>query len=190
MTSSLIKIPLYQLDADKLAALQAAYPNAELSLDLNQSDNDVILGEQGFWEYINLLDWTASDDEDIIRPAVEALAKQPVRIIFEFADILSMKLFQLDRQDIAQHIGRDAWQPQQYFSVDNFLYARACIIANGKVVFDQTLADPTQTIQDLTFEALLYVPRKAYQLKMGRPYDYMPAYPIETYTNVKGWEQG
>ncbi len=190
MTSSLIKIPLYQLDADKLAALQAAYPNAELSLDLNQTDNDVILGEQGFWKYINLLDWTASDDEDIIRPAVEALAKQPVRIIFEFADILSMKLFQLDRQDIAQHIGRDAWQPQQYFSVDNFLYARACIIANGKVVFDQTLYDPTQTIQDLTFEALLYIPRKAYQLKMGSPYDYIPAYPIETYTNAKGWEQG
>jgi hypothetical protein len=185
---SLIKIPLYQLDADKLAELQAAYPNAELSLDLNQTDNDVILGEQVFWEYISLLDWAASDDEAIIRPVVEALAKQPVRIIFEFADILSSKLFQLDRQAIAQHIGRDAWQPQQYFSVDSFLYARACIIANGKAVFDETLADPTQTLKDLTFEALLYVPAKAYRLKTGGDYDYIPAYPIETYSNAKAWE--
>ncbi|TVL99708.1 MAG: hypothetical protein CV087_16785 [Candidatus Brocadia sp. WS118] len=36
---------------------------------------------------------------------------------------------------------------------------------------------------------LLYVPSAAYEQKTGKPYDYSPSYPIETYSNEKGWKK-
>ena len=42
--------------------------------------------------------------------------------------------------------------------------------------------------KDLTFEALLYLPSEAYERKTGQPYDYSPAFPVETYSNQEGWK--
>jgi len=125
----------------------------------------------------------------VVEPAKSILASGPVRQIFEFADLLSEKLYALDCRKYAVHIGEDSWSPDRYFSVDNFLYARCCVVANGQDAYEKVLHDPSQMPKDLTFEALLYIPSEAYERKTGKRYDYTPAYPIETYSNQMGWSE-
>ncbi len=75
------------------------------------------------------------------------------------------------------------------FSSDNFLYARACVVANGKDFYEKVLADPSQMPKDLSFEALLSLARKAYKKKTGQTFDYSPTITYETFSNPEGWEQ-
>lgn len=183
-----IKIPLRSLDETMLRDLQEKYPEAEISIEVHKNKEDRPLSETAFWEVIALFDWTKeADDEAVIAPAVAHLVAQPVRHILEFADMLSEKLYALDRRVYAKHIGKDAWKDNHYFSVDNFLYARCCVVANGKELYEKVVANPTHIPKDLTFEALLYLPSVAYQLKMNKAYQYMPTCAIETYSNEEGW---
>lgn len=188
--STEIKLPLRALNESVIKDLQEKYPEAEISVELHQDRNKAPLSEAHFWEIISLLDWSKTgDDEAVIEPVIAELASGTIRHIFEFADLLSEKLYALDGRKYAMHIGEDSWSPDRYFSVDNFLYARCCVIANGKEMYEKVLNDPTQMPKDLTFETLLYLPSEAYQRKSGKQYDYTPAYPIETYSNQAAWEE-
>ena len=189
MTSK-IKLPLRALNEEVIRELQEKYPEAEISVELNQDKNKAPLSEARFWAIIALLDWTKveKDDEAVVEPAVMELAAGSVRHILEFADLLSEKLYTLDGLAFAKNIGEDAWTASQYFSVDNFLYARSCVVANGRELYEKVLQDPSQMPKDLTFEALLYLPSQAYKRKTGKPYDYTPAFSIETYSNAKAWD--
>lgn len=185
-----IKIPLRSLNESVIRDLKEKYPEAEISVALHQDRNKAPLSEAHFWEIISLLDWSkAGDDEAVVEAAKARLASGPVRHIFEFADLLSEKLYALDAQKYALHVGEDAWSPDRYFSADTFLYARCCVVANGKDLYEKVLQDPAQMPKDLTFEELLYIPSGAYEQKTGKPYDYTPAYPIETYGNLVGWAE-
>lgn len=185
-----IKIPLRALNESVIRDLKEKYPEAEISVALHQDRNKAPLSEAYFWEIISLLDWSkADDDAAIVEPAKARLAAGPVRHIFEFADLLSEKLYALDGRKYAMYIGEDAWAPDRYFSVDNFLYARCCVVANGKDMYEKVIADPTQMPKDLTFEELLYIPSAAYERKTGKHYDYTSAYPIETYSNQAAWTE-
>ena len=42
--------------------------------------------------------------------------------------------------------------------------------------------------EDTTFEALLTLPDKAYQLKTGKRLLFIPLKNYETYSNVAGWQ--
>lgn len=155
---------------------------------MHQDRNKAPLSEDYFWEIISLLDWSKEgDDEAVVEPAVLHLASNSVRHILEFADLLSEKLYTLDGPAYAKHIGEDSWSPNRYFSVDNFLYARCCVVANGKEMFEKVVHDPSQMPKDFTFEELLYISSEAYVRKTGKAYDYTPAFPIETYSNQKNW---
>jgi Protein of unknown function (DUF4240) len=183
-----IKIPLRTLNESVIRDLKEKYPEAEISVELHQDRNKAPLSEAHFWEIISLLDWSKSgNDEAVTEPAIAQLASGSIRHIFEFADLLSEKLYALDDRKYALHIGEDAWSPDRYFSVDNFLYARCCVVANGKDMYEKVLHDPAQMPKDITFEELLYIPSAAYMRKTGKQYDYTPAYPIETFSNQKGW---
>ena len=185
-----IKIPLRSLNESVVHDLKEKYPEAEISVELHQDRNKAPLSEAYFCEIISLLDWTiAGNDEAVVEPAKTRLASGPVRHIFEFADLLSEKLYVLDARKYALHIGEDSWSPDRYFSVDNFLYARCCVVANGKDMYEKVLHDPAQMPKDLTFEELLYIPSGAYERKTRKRYDYTPAYPIETYSNQAGWAE-
>ena len=183
-----IKMPLRSLDEATIRGLQEKYPEAEVSLELHPDRHKGPLSEQHFWEIISMLDWTQKEDEAITAPAVAYLAAGPLRHIYEFADVLSEKLLTLDPKAFALHIGADTWTPGRYFSVDTFLYARCCVVANGRELYEQVLQDPAKMPKDLTFEELLYVPSTAYEQKTGKPYDYSPTYPVETYSNEEGWK--
>jgi hypothetical protein len=187
MTS--INFPLRTLNDTVIQDWKEKYPEAEIRLELHPNPTQTALSEAHFWSIIDKLDWKNGDDSDaVVEPAIAYLATQPVRHIFEFADLLSEKLYALDARVYAQNIGEDAWTPNRYFSVDNFLYARCCVVANGKNAFQAVQKNPTLMPKDTTFEDILYLASTAYSRKMGKKYSYSPAFPIETYSNKSGWQ--
>ncbi len=188
MTTGL-KIPMREISESVIRDLKEMYPDAEVSVELHHDRNKAPLSEAYFWEIISLFDWSKEgDDEAVVEPAIARLVSGPVRHILEFADLLSEKLYALDGRRYAVQTGEDAWSPDRYFSVDNFLYARCCVIANGEAFFKDVLDDPEKMPKDRSFEELLYIPSQAYQRKTGRKYAYTPAFPFETFSNISGWE--
>ena len=186
--TTVIKYPLRNLHPDAVRDLQEKYPDAEVRIELDSSRSHEGLTEGRFWQLIDLLDWSKGVDNDaVIEPVKNALAALPVRHIYEFDDILSQKLFLLDGLAFARQIGESSWQPGKYFSVDVFLYARCCAVANGFEFYQKLLKDPALMPKDMDFGALLRIAEEAYVCKTGRPYVYVPAYPVETYSNEEGW---
>ncbi len=185
-----IKMPLRSLSPDVVRDLQEKYPDAEISVVLQNDPTLRPLSEKHFWEIISLLDWSKQGDDDaVIEPAVAALAASPVRHIYEFEDILSEKLYLLDGIAYARQTGESAYQSDdQYFSVDGFLYDRCCVVANGKDFYEAVLKDPSKMPKDLSFGALLRIGQEAFKRKTGKNLEYIPAFNYETYSNKEGWE--
>ncbi len=186
--TTVLRMPIRSVNSSVMDDLQQKYPDAELQVNIDNVPGSAGMPEARFWELIALLDWSQTDDDEaVIKPLVEALAAGPVREIYEFQDWLATKLYALDAQIYAEQIGEDAYQPDIYFSVDIFLYARCCVIANGRAAYEQVLQNPKEIPKDLTFESLLYVASEAYERKTGKSFHYMPAFSIETYSNLEGW---
>jgi hypothetical protein len=184
-----INFPLRTLNDNVIRDLKEKYPEAQIRVELHPNLTHTALSEVHFWGIIDKFNWEYEQDNDgVLEPAIEYLSTQPVRHIFEFADILSEKLYALDGRKYAQNIGEDAWLPNRYFSVDNFLYARCCVVANGKNAYQEVLKNPLSMPKDTTFEDILYVASAAYERKMSKKYNYAPTYPIETYSNKVGWQ--
>jgi len=184
-----IHISVDNLNEHFLDNIKEQYPNASLEIKVKATTPKDALKEKEFWEIIHLLDWSDNqEDELVIKPAITALASRKMRHIYEFQDFLSEKLFLLDTKIHAQNVGENNYiNETTYFSVDEFLYARCCVIANGEAAFKTVLQDPTKMPKDLTFEALLSIARKAYHLKIGKILTYQPKFNIETFANKKGW---
>ena len=188
--TTVLNLPLIQAYPETIRELQETYPNANLRIEIRKKAPQNMLTEQGFWEIIQLFDWTDSEDNSrVLAPAIEALATSPVHHIYLFSDILATKLYSLDERRFAEQIGDDAYSPNTYFSVDNFLYARCCVVANGQAFYKAVLQNPTLMPKNLTFEALLNLPSKAYLKKTGKPFNYLSTTSIETYSNKLGWQK-
>jgi hypothetical protein len=142
--------------------------------------------ETEFWQLIAGLDWSKQDTSEIIAPVVQKLSKMPLVNIYLFEDKLSEKLFQLDtRQHGNAYIENEG---DDYFSVDDFLYVRCAVVAEGKVYFEKIINKPSELPTDLTFESLLNIASLAYTLKTGREFEYHSTQNYETYSNKKGWK--
>jgi len=122
----------------------------------------------------------------VIEPLVQALANMPSTNIHQFADILAEKLWLLDTHAHAEASIRD--EEKDYLSVDEFLYDRCCVVANGKALYEEVLHDPSKFPTGLSFERLLSVARRAYQRKTGKALVHIPRKSYETYSNEAGWE--
>ncbi len=188
MTNTL-KIPVKDLNQDMLEDIRQKYGTAMLEITRPAEAELGGLGEDGFWKIVGLFDWSkAGDDRAVVEPAVQALTQMPVSAIYRFDDILSEKLYMLDGERFARQIGEDAWKGEgSFFSVDNFLYARCCVMANGRKAFDTVLADPAAMPKDLTFEGLLFIAPEAYRRKTGKNLRYLPLFNIETFSNQEAW---
>ncbi len=183
-----IKINVADLTPQFIKEIKEKYGNRQLEINVTPPNKLDHLGESLFWEIIKELDWSKKGDNTaVLAPAIKKLAAQPIRFIYQFQDILAQKLFLLDGEKYAQHIGSDAFQEGKYFSVDQFLYARCCVVANGQAAFDAILANPTLMPKDLTFEPILSLAANAFQLKTGKPFNYFHTSNYETYSNEKGW---
>jgi hypothetical protein len=179
------------LDEQFLESLREKYPHASLEIKVGVTSKAGSLTDDQFWSLVERLDWSqAGDDEAVIEPLVVQLSSMPLRYIYEFQDLLSEKLFQLDTRQHAENVGENAYHPDSdaFFSPDEFLYARCCVVANGRTAYHTAKENPEAMPKDLAFEALLRVARNAYQRKTGQPFRYVPSYNIETFGNKEGWK--
>lgn len=149
------------------------------------------MDDNTFWRIIGLLDWNKTGDDDaVLKPAANALAKQTVEDIAAFEETLSQKLYTLDTKAHARQIGEGAYVDEdQPFSVDWFLYARCCVVANGRQHYDAVLADPSQFPRNMEFEALLELAATAHEMKTGAaPEFFETTVSYETFSNRAGWQ--
>ncbi len=189
MTNTL-RYPLRNISPTTIQELQEKYPNASVQIELSDEPTPGSLSEQGFWELIAQLDWSKTgQDEAVIEPVVAALAAGPLRHIYDFKDILSHKLYLLDTEAHARHIGEASYQEEATdFSPDIFLFARLAAVANGQEVFEQARQNPAAMPRDVEFAPLLRVANEAYQRQNGKLMHFVAAYPIETFSNRSGWK--
>lgn len=143
-----------------------------------------------FWRIINLLDWECGGgDQAVLEPAVAALSQLPEDEIAGFEELLSQKLYALDTLSHATNVGEDAYvDKSEYFSVDTFLYARCCVVANGEALYTSVLDHPAEFPKDVEFEALLSLASTAYERKTGvAPEGFDTSVSYETFSNEAGW---
>ncbi len=157
--------------------LQEKYGETDIEIRVHKGMSRDILSDEQFWQIIGLLDWTKlGDNEAVVAPILTHLSSLPVSFIYQFEDKLSEKLYQLDTR---QH----AIKFKKPLSVDEFLYARCVVVANGETAFKTVLNDPTEMPTDVDFEPLLYIASDAYLLKTRKQFEYVPTFSIETYSN-------
>jgi hypothetical protein len=148
-----------------------------------------MMNEDKFWQIIDLLDWERDADEGIVAPAVEALSLLSDEDIFRFDDLLAEKLYALDGERFAKKRSSETAGGKAYFSVDDFLYSRCCVVAKGQDFYQTVLKNPNKMPKDCTFESLLYLHEEAWEMKHGE----QEAYPhfrevwYETFSNPTGW---
>jgi len=137
--------------------------------------------ENEFWGVIDLLDWNQTGDDDAVaEPLVARLGSLEVEDIEQFEQRLAEKLHALDLRAIAR-----TWNDgdDEHFSGDLFLYARCCVVANGRDFFNKVLEDPNSMPRELEFEALLYLAGTAYERKTGRSFEFHATVSYETCWN-------
>jgi Protein of unknown function (DUF4240) len=182
-------ISIDTLTPNFLETLKERYPHGKLDIRVKATETFSGLSEKDFWAVIEQFNWSDSEnDEMVMAQAVRLLADKPVRHIYEFQDMLSEKLYALDTLNHAENTGNNAWQGKDSdFSTDEFLYARCCVVANGQDFYDKVLQQADLMPKDLSFESLLTLAHKAYKLKTGKQFRYVPTHNIETFANKKGW---
>ncbi len=181
-------IPLQSLTPIVVQDLQGKYPNAVVRIEVATPVKRPLMDERKFWEVIATLDWGRKRSEDIIAPVVKALSLFSEADIFRFDQILAEKLNALDGEQYALPLG---WGKEsgQIFSVDSFLYARCCAVANGKAFYEKVVKKPALMPQSYTFEPILYIAEKAWRMKTGSgDYDFLPSVSYETFSNPTGWK--
>ncbi len=140
-----------------------------------------ILSEDAFWEIIDLID--PYKPETIDKTATEVLSDKTEAEIKSFANILSEKLFALDKQEYAEKLIEES-----YFSPDQFLDVRAFVVSQGRKFYDSILLHSGSEVKFDICEELVSLPAKAWKLKTGEEFDYLPVKSYFTYSNPDGWE--
>jgi hypothetical protein len=148
-----------------------------------------MMAESDFWAVIGLLDWSKTgNDEAVIAPAINALAKQSKPSIRGFSERLAYCLYCLDTSEHARNIGSESYvDDQTHFSEDWFLYVRCAALANGKDFYEKARTNPQSMPKDLEFEALLSVSSAAWEAKTGDDFDYETGCSYESFSNLAGW---
>ncbi|MBK6622164.1 MAG: DUF4240 domain-containing protein [Saprospirales bacterium] len=186
--TTILKVHLDDLDSKFLQNLKEQFgkeTEVEIRLRDNSSAED-LFSEDDFWKVIDLIDWTKKTSKEQLQPAVKYLSERPVSNIFIFADKLSEKLYRLDTRQHAYAYAAN--EPDQFISVDDFLYVRCAVIAEGREYYEKVLNDPAQMPNEIVFEPLLSLADRAYELQVGSEFNYFPAFNYETRSNQSGWE--
>jgi hypothetical protein len=147
------------------------------------------MSDERFWQLVDMFDWDhEGNDTAVIEPAVEALSGLTDEDICGFMETLAGKLFLLDAEKFARHIGRESYRSKdEYFSKSWFLNVRCCACANGEDLFEDIVDTPENMPKDLGFRAICRVAPEAYFRKTGQKLTYTPSRNIETFSNRDGW---
>ncbi len=188
--TAVLKMNVQELSAKFVEDLKNQFAHSEVEIRVHEQPvTHSTLTLNDFWTIIEQLDWSREgDNKAVVEPVVQILQKKPSAHIYRFADILSEKLWNLDTKNHAQVFLEDP-EEEGYLSVDDFLYARCAVVANGKVFYEEVLKNPREMPTDLTFEPLLYVAMTAYKRKTGKEFMILPAFNYETYSNKEGWKK-
>lgn len=186
--ATVLKVNINDLDSQFFYDLgQKISDSTEIEIRIPEKKPKIeIFSDADFWQIIDLFDWSKEESDEIMAPAIKELAAMPVVNIYLFADKLSEKLYQLDTR-----LHGDAYlknEGDDYLSVDDFLYIRCAVVAEGKAYFDKILENPSEFPAHLSFEPILNLPDQAYELKTGRTFEYFPTVSYETYSNKKAWD--
>ncbi|HND88140.1 MAG TPA: DUF4240 domain-containing protein [Saprospiraceae bacterium] len=185
--ATVLKVNINDLNSQFFYDLgQKVSDSAEIEIRIPEKKPKIeIFSDVDFWQIIGLFDWSKEGADEIMAPAIKKLADMPVVNIYLFADKLSEKLHQLDTRLHGEAYLKN--EDEDCLSVDDFLYVRCAVVAEGKAYFDKVLENPSEFPADLSFEPILNLPDQAYELKTGRVFEYFPAVSYETYSNKKAW---
>ncbi len=188
--TTVLNINIDDIDTKFVENLKRDFAHAAVEIRLQeQLNHSLTFSDADFWKAINMLDWEKEgDDEKVTAPLIDFLTEQPIGHIYRFSDVLSEKLWQLDTYAHAK-IFLDDPDEEGLLSVDDFLYTRCAVVANGQDYYEKILHNPHLMPSDLTFEPLLYAALKAYKRKAGKNFSPISAYNYETYSNKKGWQK-
>ncbi len=180
---TVLNIQAQDLDHALVDDLKIQFGKAKVEIRVHDiPDAAGMLTENDFWTLISELDGSKNNREAVIEPVVEALSKMPVANIYQFQDLLSEKLWNLDTRAHA------AVFPEDEISVDDFLYARCAVVSDGKKFYQKVLSNPQEMPVNSTFSPLLQLAKKAYERKTGRKMTIVPAFNFESFSNQDGWK--
>lgn len=141
-----------------------------------------------FWSTMELCDWSyEGDDDSVLKPVIKYLSKQSDEIIFKFDDLMSELLYNLDTKKLADQCQKI----DIYMSDDSFLYSRCVALINGAEYYEEVKKGKQKGVWELEFEALIYVPQKAWELKhnvSADSYPYVTKFSFETGSNNEKWK--
>ncbi len=187
MSDLVLHIPLASLDELLVQELRQRYEPATVELVVHTPSADW-LDEEQFWQIMAMLDWEKSGQDDaVLAPAAKALSTLPITAIHQFEDVLAKKLWLLDTP--AHAAASLANRPDAALSADGFLYDRCCVVANGRVFYEEVLRNPAKMPADFSFGRLLSLPKQAYRIKTGKHFIHIPRYSYETYSNEVAWAE-
>lgn len=152
---------------------------------LNLLKQESIKESNKFWIFIEKIDWSQKEEEDRLKPLIDALAKTSIPTIHEFSEQLAFYLHQLDGPAYYEALKNQ----EQGLSADTFLYARCMTVAKGKAFYIDVLDEPEKMPTGEDFEALLYVDEQAFEQKTGEKYDYVPSINYESFFNRNLWKE-
>lgn len=140
-----------------------------------------------FWAAMDLCDWSQEGNDDkVLAPVIAYLAKQEDSVIYHFDDLMSELLYHLD----TKKLWNQCEKADPLAGDDSFLYSRCVALVNGPAYYDKVRRGRARELWDMEFEAVLYIPSRAWGQKHGRdPSDYahFPPLSIETGSNHEGW---
>ena len=143
------------------------------------------MSETFFWNIIHLVDWTKDTNAEVFQPVLTYLSELDLIQTHAFQNILTEKLYTLDTKAHAERIGEFAFNEQDSFSTDLFLYARCYQIAKGQKNYNNALLHPEQMIPNQYFEELLDVFQRTIDLPKEEVSNHSLSY--ETYSNYTAW---
>ena len=188
--TAVLKMNVQEVNTEFVEQLKRQFAHSDLEIYVHEPPSAAPqLTLKDFWHIISLLDWSKEgNDSLVVEPVIAALQRQSLAYIYRFSDLLSEQLWHLDTKNHAQ-VFLDAADEDDYLSVDDFLYARCAVVANGEKYYEKVLKKPNEMPTELTFEPLLYVAAEAYSRKTGKEFMSVPAFNYETYSNKKGWSK-
>lgn len=138
-----------------------------------------------FFAMLNALDWSKQGNDDLVlEPLIDYLAEWPDEVIFTFENKMAELLYAIDDPALA----KDLYE-SEYFSADEFLYVRCVALINGRAYYRAVL-NKKKKLHKMEFEALLYVPAKAWARKHQKDPNQYPHFPepsYETGSNRELW---
>ncbi len=143
--------------------------------------------DEDFFRMTDMLDWDQEGNDDLVlEPLIAYLAKWPDEVITAFDDRMAKLLYDLDSRKRAKRI----YGTDEHFSGDDFLYIRCVALVNGADFYEQVLNGERELSSHIEFEAILYVPAKAWARKYGKEpdaYPYVTDVSYETGSNRENW---